>query len=200
MRDLIRKNEDFMLIVSQNMTNYDVSLPQDTILRINLAWINDLDTLKNILEEKSEQIIFIDLPKNRTKPPNNRYSMDEIKPILESYSNIKYFALSNVDSAEYLAEYMTYVPENITIVPKIESHLGIKNIEEISKLLGDEKVVMLDHDDLYSSMLKKNDDPKNFQVYIQQLIDFCTRNDVTLLRTVGVMFADTEKRVSEYVK
>ena len=188
-----------MLIVSQNMTNYDVELPRDTILRINLAWINDLETLKNILETKSENNIFIDLPKNRTKPPNNRYSMDEIKPILENYSNIKYFALSNVDSAEYLAKYLDYVPKNITIVPKIESHLGIKNIEEISKLLGDEKIVMLDHDDLYSSMLKKNDDPKNFQIYIQQLIDFCNTNNVILLRTVGVMFADTEKRVSEYV-
>ena len=189
-----------MLIVSQNMTNYDVNLPKDTILRINLAWIDNLETLKNILEKKSKEKIFIDLPKNRTKPPNNRYSMNEIKPILESYSNIKYFALSNVDSAEYLAEYMTYVPENITVVPKIENYLGIKNIEEISKLLGDEKVVMLDHDDLYSSMLKNNDDPKNFQVYIQELIDFCNKNNVTILRTVGVMFADTEKRVSEYVK
>jgi len=166
------------------MTNYDVQLPKDTILRINLAWINDLETLKNILEVKSENSIFIDLPKNRTKPPNNRYSMDEIKPILESYSNIKYFALSNVDSAEYLSEYIDYIP---------------KNIEEITKLLGDEKIVMLDHDDLYSSMLKKNDDPKNFQVYIQQLIDFCNKNNVALLRTVGVIFADTEKRVSEYV-
>ena len=47
--------------------------------------------------------------------------------------------------------------------------------------------------------LKKNDDPKNFQVYVQQLIDFCNQNNVTLLRTVGVMFADTEKRVSDYV-
>ena len=188
-----------MLIVSQNMTNYDVQLPRDTILRINLAWINDLETLKNILEAKSENSIFIDLPKNRTKPPNNRYSMDEIKPILESYSNIKYFALSNVDSAEYLSEYLDYIPKNIVIVPKIESHLGIKNIEEIIKLLGDEKIVMLDHDDLYSSMLKKNDDPKNFQIYIQELIDFCNKNDVALLRTVGVMFADTEKRVCEYV-
>ena len=50
-----------MLIVSQNMTNYDVSLPQDTILRINLAWINDLETLENILKAKSKQNIFIDL-------------------------------------------------------------------------------------------------------------------------------------------
>ena len=189
-----------MLIVSQNMTNYDVSLPDDTIFRINLAWISDLETLKTILQKHENHKIFIDLPKNRTKPPNNRYSMNEIKPILESYNNIKYFALSNVDSAEYLTEYLDYVPKNIVIVPKIESPLGIKNIEEISNLLGDEKIVMLDHDDLYSSMLKKNDDPKNFQVYIQQLIDFCNENNVTLLRTVGVMFADTEKRVSEYVK
>jgi len=188
-----------MLIVSQNMTNYDVKLPYDTILRINLAWINDLETLKQILERKSENKIFIDLPKNRTKPPNNRYSMDEIKPILETYSNVKYFALSNVDAAEYLAKYLKYIPKNIIIVPKIESPTGVKNIEEITNLLGNEKIIMLDHDDLYSSMLKKNDDPKNFQVYIQQLIDFCNQNNVTLLRTVGVMFADTEKRVSDYV-
>ena len=188
-----------MLIVSQNLTNYEVNLPDDVIFRINLAWINDLDSLKNILEKHKEHDIFIDLPKNRTKPPNNRYSMDEIKPILESYPKIKYFAISNVDSAEYLVEYLGYIPKNIVIVPKIESPLGIKNIKEISNLLGDEKIVMLDHDDLYSSMLKKNDDPKNFQVYIQTLIDFCNQNNITLLRTVGVMFADTEKRVSDYV-
>ena len=189
-----------MLIVSQNLTNYDVELPKDTIYRINLAWISDLETLKNILEKHKKHKIFIDLPKNRMKPPNNKYSMDQLKPILQNFSNIKYFALSNVDSAEYLAEYLNYIPKNIVVVPKIESHLGIKNIEEITKLLGNEKIVMLDHDDLYSSMLKKNDDPKNFQVYIQSLIDFCKQNHVMLLRTVGVIFADSEKRVSEYVK
>ena len=188
-----------MLIVSQNMTNYEVTLPNDTVFRINLAWINDLETLKTILRKHEKHKMFIDLPKNRTKPPNNRYTMEEIKPILESHDNIKYFAISNVDSAEYLAEYVEYVPENIVIVPKIESSSGVKNIQEISKLLGDEKIVMLDHDDLYSSMLKKNDDPKNFQVYIQELIDFCEQNGVTLLRTVGVMFADSEKRNTEYV-
>ncbi|MDB3956841.1 hypothetical protein N9385_04095 [Candidatus Nitrosopelagicus sp.] len=189
-----------MLIASQNITNYDVNLPDDVIFRINLAWIDDLKTLKKILDEHKNHNIFIDLPKNRTKPPNNKYSMDEIKPILESYSNIKYFAISNVDSANYLTEYLNYLPKNVIAVPKIESSLGVKNIEEISNLLGNEKIVMLDHDDLYSSMSRNNDDPKNFQVYIQSLIDFCNQNNVTLLRTVGVIFADSEKRVSEYVK
>ena len=188
-----------MLIASQNITNFDIDLPNDVVFRINLAWINDLNSLKDILEKFPERKIFLDLPKNRTKPPNNRYSMDEIKPILEKYSNIKYFAISNVDSGEILSEFTKYLPKNIVPVPKIESPLGIKNIHEITDLLGNEKIVMLDHDDLYSSMLKAKDEPENFQKYIQTLIDFCNQNDVTLLRTVGVLFADTEKRISEYV-
>ena len=188
-----------MLIVSQNMTNYDVTLPENVIFRINLAWINDLETLKTILQKHKNHSIFLDLPKNRTKPPNNKYSMDEIKPILDNFQNIKYFAISNVDSAEIIIEFSKYVPENIIIVPKIESPMGVNNIKEISELLGNEKIVMLDHDDLFSSIIKSNDDPKNFPKYVQSLIDFCNSNNVKLLRTVGVMFADTEKRVSDYV-
>ena len=188
-----------MLIVSQNLTNYDIELPENVIYRINLAWINDLETLKDILDKHKNHSIFLDLPKNRTKPPNNKYSMDEMKPILEKFQNIKYFAISNVDSAANLLEFLEYLPENIIIVPKIESPIGIKNIEEISHLLGDEKIVMLDHDDLFSSILKSGDDPKEFPTYVQTLIDFCNSNHITLLRTVGVMFADTEKRVSDYV-
>jgi len=188
-----------MLIVSQNLTNYDIELPENVIYRINLAWINDLETLKNILEKHQTHKIFIDMPKNRTKPPNNKYSMNEIKPILETYPNITHFAISNVDSKIILEEFLKFLPKNIIVVPKIESPTGIKNIEEITALLGDEKIIMLDHDDLYSSMLKSNDDPKNFPVYVKSLIDFCTKNDITLLRTIGVMFADTEKRISDYV-
>ncbi len=40
-----------MLIVSQNLTNYEVNLPDDVIFRINLAWINDLDSLKGEMSE-----------------------------------------------------------------------------------------------------------------------------------------------------
>ena len=188
-----------MIILSQNMTNLDMELPKDAIFRINLAWINSLDELKLILEKHHDREIFLDLPQNRTKPPNNKYSMDEIRPILENFSNIKYFAISNVDSKEVLSEFLGYIPKNITIVPKIESKSGIDNIEEISSLLGENKIVMLDHDDLFSSMLKSGDDPKNFPVYVKSLIDFCNQNNVTLLRTVGVMFADTENRISDYV-
>lgn len=144
-----------MIIASQNIINYDVNLPEGTIYRINLAWINDLEILKKILQKHIDQQIFLDLPKNRTKPPNNKYSMDELKPILQSFSNIKYFAISNVDSKNDLVDFLEYVPKNITIIPKIESPEGVKNIKEISELLYSEKIIMLDHDDLFSSILKK---------------------------------------------
>ncbi len=189
-----------MLVVSQNLTNFDVNLPKNTIYRINLAWISDLETLKKILEKHNDHHIFLDLPKNRTKPPNNKYSMDELKPILNTFSNIKYFAISNIDSKIDLVDFQDFIPENMIIVPKIESPRGVKNIKEITDMLGQQKIIMLDHDDLYSSMLRSNENPDNFQNYIKSLVDFCDKNNVTLLRTIGVMFGDTEKRISEYVK
>ena len=48
-------------------------------------------------------------------------------------------------------------------------------------------------------MLKNNEDPNNFQNYIKQLIDFCDNNNVKLLRTIGVVFGDNERRTSDYV-
>jgi hypothetical protein len=197
---MVNINLKIMLIASQNLSKYNVDLPNDTVYRINLAWINDLKTLEKILDEHKDHKIFLDLPRNRTKPPNNKYSMDELKPILQSFDNIKYFAVSNIDSGDALSPFLNYFNDDIVIVPKIESPLGVKNIEEITKLLGSEKVIMLDHDDLYSSILKSNDDPNDFQIYIKSLIDFCNNNNVTLLRTIGVIFGDSEKRISEYVQ
>ena len=45
-----------MLIVSQNLTNYDIDLPKDVIYRINLAWINDLEILKKWRNNKVNRI------------------------------------------------------------------------------------------------------------------------------------------------
>ena len=79
--------------------------------------------------------------------------------------------------------------------------MGIINIKEITdELKYDKKVIMLDHDDLYSSLARSNESISNFKNYINQLIDFCKNNDVTLLRTVGVIFSDDEERTTQYVK
>ena len=74
--------------------------PSDVIYRINLAWINTVDDLSEILSKHKNRKIFLDLPIRRTKPPENRYSIDDLTPIIKNFSNIRYLAVSNVNSKD----------------------------------------------------------------------------------------------------
>ena len=191
-----------MLLISQNIKNhYNLEFPDDVVLRINLAWCNNLEELKEKLSNEKNAKFFLDLPQGRIKPPNNKYSLEEMIPILESNKQIKYFAVSNVEGKNDLQPFLDKLPDHINIVPKIESPNSILNIKEICDALKtEEKVVMLDHDDLFSSIIRKNEDKNNFQKYIRKLIDFCEKENISLLRTVGVMFSDDEKRTTQYEK
>jgi len=189
-----------MLIASQNLTNYGVPVPENTVFRINLAWTNSLDELKNLLQKHKERNIFVDLPIHRTKPPNNKYTLEDIIPIFESNKNVKYLAISNVESSDDLKTYLQLLPSSITLVPKIESPTGVNNISNImDSIPSEKKIVMLDHDDLYSSMLKNKEPSTNFVIYVNNLVEYCTKNNIVLLRTIGVIFSDEEKRVTEYI-
>ena len=191
-----------MLLISQNIKNrYNLEFPDDVVLRINLAWCNSLEELKEKLSNEKNAKFFLDLPQGRIKPPNNKYSLEEMIPILESNKQIRYLAVSNVESKNDLQPFLDKLPDHINIVPKIESPNAILNIKEICDALKTEKkVVMLDHDDLFSSIIRKNEDKNNFQKYIRKLIDFCEKENISLLRTVGVMFSDDEKRTTQYEK
>jgi len=188
-----------MLIISQNLTNYEVDIPQDAIFRINLAWINNLKELESILEKHRTHKIFLDLPANRTKPPNNKYSIDELIPIIKSNQNIKYFAVSNINSRDDLEMYFNVIPENVILVPKIESVDGISNIKQITDALGTNKIIMFDHDDLHSSIIKSKQPISKFLECFNTLVKYCNNNNIILLRTVGVVFSDKEKKVSDYI-
>jgi hypothetical protein len=59
---------------------------------------------------------------------------------------------------------------------------------------------MLDHDDLFSNLIKKNESPEKFKDYIITLTNFCQKNNVTMLRTIGVVFSDEETRTTQYMK
>ena len=75
-------------------------------------------------------------------------------------------------------------------MPKIENPSSIDNMEEITKeLRGTEKIVMLDHEDLYAFLTKTNDSTK-FQLYVEKLVGFCKKNNITLLRARGIIFSD----------
>ena len=110
-----------MLLVSQNIGNYEINIPKDTVFRINMAWCNSISELKEKLEKNRNSNFFIDLPIGRIKPPNNRYTLDEMIPILNKNENVKFFAVSNVESSDDLKEFLEKIPNKINIVPKIES-------------------------------------------------------------------------------
>ena len=191
-----------MLLISQNIKNqYNLEFPDDVVLRINLAWCNNLEELKEKLSNEKNAKFFLDLPQGRIKPPNNKYSLEEMIPILESNKQIRYFAVSNVEGKNDLQPFLDKLPDHINIVPKIESPNSILNIKEICNALKTEKkIVMLDHDDLFSSIIRKNEDKNSFQEYVKKLIDFCEKENILLLRTVGVMFSDDERRTTQYEK
>jgi len=189
-----------LLIVSQNLLKHDVSIPKDTVLRINLAWCDSIEELNTILAKHQENHVFIDLPTKRIKPPNNRYTLNDLLPVLKSNPHVKYLAISNVESPDDILDYMEQIPDTINLVPKIESPKAVKNIEKIVNSLKNEKIVMLDHDDLFTSMINNNESADEFKNYIQDLVMYCSSNKITLLRTVGVIFSDNETRISQYIK
>ena len=187
-------------VISQNIKNYGIEVPSDTILRINLAWCNSIKQLKDILGKHKNNSIFLDLPIKRIKPPNNKYTLDDLVPVISSYNQIKYFAISNVESSDDLEEYVQKIPANIILVPKIESPMAIQNVSEIVNTIpNNEKILMLDHDDLFSTITMNKESYDIFQNYIKKLVDFCEENKIILLRTIGVMFSDEEKRISDYI-
>ena len=190
-----------MILISQNLVNYDIPIPKNAVFRINLAWVNSIDQLKELLTLHKKHDIFLDLPTNRTKPPNNRYSLEDIISVIETNSNVRYIALSNVEGKSDLQPFLDKLPDHINIVPKIETPNAIVNIKEICDSLKTErKILMLDHDDLFSSIIHNNEDKNKFQEYIKRLIDYCVENNISLLRTVGVIFSDDEKRTTQYEK
>jgi citrate lyase beta subunit len=190
-----------MLLISQNAGKYDIILPDDAVFRINLAWCNTINELEEKLSSNKKSDFFIDLPVGRIKPPNNRYTLDDMIPIIKRNPNVKFFAVSNVESKNDLIEFLKKLPDSVNIVPKIESPNAVQNIDEICNALKTEKkIIMLDHDDLFSSIIRNKENKNSFQDYIKKLVDYCQENNIELLRTVGVVFSDDEKRITQYEK
>ena len=95
--------------------------------------------------------------------------------------------------------YFNIIPKNVILVPKIESVEGISNIEQITDALGINKIIMFDHDDLHSSIIKSKQPISKFLECFNTLVEYCKNNNIILLRTVGVVFSDEEKKVSDYI-
>ena len=76
---------------------------------------------------------------------------------------------------------------------------GVANVEQITDALGNNKILMLDHDDLYLSITKSKQPALKFLECFNKLVDHCNNHNVVLLRTIGVIFSDQERRITDYV-
>ena len=101
-------------------------------------------------------------------------------------------------TSQNLANHNIDLPDDTIF--RINMASAVDNIADIVNCLPNEKILMLDHDDLFSSLLKQNKPTSDFKEYIKKLVIFCEKNNVKLLRTIGVVFSDSEKRISQYIK
>lgn len=180
-----------MLLVSSHILDCgEIQLPNRAVIRVNMAWVDSIEQLYQKLENISYDI-FLDNPVDRVKPPTNKYSMDQILDLIKDLPNIKYLAVSNVELADDLDDFNQCIPGYINIVPKIETIAGIENIYNIfASMCGSEKYIMLDHDDLCSDIIRHNLNPAiMYTDFINPLIDFCMKYNISLLRTQGVIFS-----------
>ncbi len=180
-----------MLLISQNLWNYDIALPEDTVMRINLAWVDDLAELAEMVSSVPNDV-FLDVPTGRKKPPNNRYTLEQFAAVLARHPNIRYVAISNVESGEVIEQFRQVLGEGINLVPKIETRVGIGNIAKTRASLGDDATMMLDHDDLFNDIMTSGGDAAEYTGLIDELVEYCAANGVCLLRTRGVIFSDLD--------
>lgn len=179
-----------ILIISQSAIRHGVKLPEGALLRVNLAWCKDLKHLEKILERFRKYKIFLDIPRGRLKPPGfKEYDMEEIAEVLQGFdNNIEYVAISNVESKQDVWVNREIFEEQ-KIVPKIETWLGIVNISEIIMALNYKpKVLMLDHQDLFTDLVSRGAED-NYSNIVATLVKLCEKEKVCLLRTVGVIFS-----------
>lgn len=180
-----------MLLVSSHILDCgEISLPKETVIRVNLAWLAGYKISCTKIEQINHDI-FLDNPTDRMKPPSNKYTMSDIMDLINKFSNIKYLAVSNVENGIDLVPFNMSIPFHVNIVPKIETVKGIRNIKNIASMMYRLKdYIMLDHDDLCADLIKNGIDPSRMYIdYINPLIVFCKENDINLLRTQGVVFS-----------
>ena len=178
-----------MLLISQNLARY-MQIPKSTVIRFNLAWVDSVESLvKSVADYDND--IFVDVPIGRTKPPNNSYTIEDLREITK-IKNVKYLAISNVSSPKDIIEYQNMFTDQVVIVPKIESMDGVKNLSSIFSVLNQEKILMLDHDDLFSDLISNNIKSSEFFKYIDKVSIFCKENSIKMLKTRGVIFSDKD--------
>ena len=85
-----------MLLISNHLTQLDqFKKLKNVVIRINMAHVKDSKQLEEFVNVPYD--IFLDYPKGRSKPPLPSSNLNEAIAFTRKYSNIKYFATSNIE-------------------------------------------------------------------------------------------------------
>ena len=147
-----------------------------------MAWVKDIEELHKFLDIDYD--IFLDYPKDRTKPPTSTLDINDALDMMSKYTNIKYFALSNIEDVSEVGIICDVIPNRVNFVPKIETLNGVLNLEKLfqTKLIN---YIMLDTEDLYTNI--KND----VELYVQlkkRVKKLCDKYEIKLFELYGVVF------------
>jgi len=174
-----------MLLISNNVQKY-MEIPDDAVIRVNMAWVPTIDILEEILQKNKDKIIFLDYPEGRAKPPKPILTLSDAYLMCQKYLNIKYFAVSNVESVARVLEIKNNLPLHVDFVPKIETLKGITNLHNLIST-ANVTTIMLDKEDLYTDVGKQN---TSFFKCVDLAREICKELDVTLLELEGVVFSN----------
>lgn len=134
-----------MLVISNHLIG-KMPIPEDAVVRINLAWVKNVREAKKLLNNLKHDV-YLDYPDGRTKPPVPKISLKEAMK-LTKHPRVVYFAVSNAEDLERLK----YIKRKIDaeLVPKIETVIGVSILPNIIDL--NIRKVMLDKEDLYTNV------------------------------------------------
>lgn len=172
-----------MKLVSNHLLKLDeFKSINNVITRINLAHIRDISKLRqDIINIKGE--IFLDFPKGRNKPPVSTITLLQTLNVIQEYDNVKYFAVSNIESKSEVEMIMSLLPKHTSFIPKIETITGVIKLNEI--LECNITNIMLDGEDLYTSCYNDT----SLYLYMKDRVkNICDEKKVKILELQGVIF------------
>ena len=172
-----------MILLSNNLLKLpEFKNTKGVVIRINMAHVKDRKELEEFVDIKSD--IFLDYPKGRTKPPTPTLHIPDALEMMLKYPNIKYFAVSNIETPSEVKMLNSYLPDRVSFIPKIETLKGVLNLESIlrTKCI---KHIMLDSEDLYTDA---NNDIDLYLHLKSRVLNVCKEYDVGVLELHGVVF------------
>jgi pyruvate kinase len=172
-----------MIVISNHVNKIGMDYPENSIIRINIAWLNSKEEAEELLRNLEGKKIWLDYPTGRTKPPKPKFSLKEAVEFTKLYP-IDYFAFSNAEEPYFIKGLRSSVSESVKLVPKIETKNGIENLKEILESAKTD-VIMLDKEDLYIDV---KGDSNEFENLVKICKEKCNKYGVKCLELKGVVF------------